>query len=92
MVDKPDETLERVRRIETRLTKLLVHQGVETHSVKPTFHPGLVGQQPATMNLPSRHCQFNEIMAALPRGFRGRVHLSVKGDFVATLDLADRNC
>lgn len=70
MPDDLREIRERTKRIETRLTQLMIAQGIPTTSQRPTFHPSSdIGR--STMQLPSPHTSMKEIAAAVPRGKHG---------------------
>jgi len=60
MKDPVSETLDRVRRIETRLTKYLEHIGFATGAQRPTWVDGVV-------MLPSMDCSLRDILATVPR-------------------------
>lgn len=78
------ETRDRTRRIETRLTKLLIALGVDTESDKIVFDPGsLVGD--AKVTIPSPHTSVKELLAAVPDTFDGAVDLFVGDQHLATL-------
>lgn len=92
MAKKPTdvETLERVRRIETRITTMALALGVAMPTQKPKFdkQPG----EHATLDLPSIDTTIKAIRAALPDGFTGRVILRIGGEAILTMDVADRRC
>lgn len=85
------ELIQRVRRIETRLTRLLIGLGIETEAKRPVFDAGSIGGQ-ARLTLPSHHCSIKEVMSAVPKGFAEPVELYVGDDRVASLDAGDRSC
>lgn len=72
------ETLQRVRRIETRVTQLLIAQGIHTDAQKPIFNEG-------TLLVPSIHCSLKEIIDSVPRNWHGPVGVFVGTDQVATI-------
>ena len=72
-----DEILSRARRIETRLTQLCLHVGVETQAQKPEFCV-TTGE----MRLRSLHCPVQEIIAAIPEGWTSPVKLIIGGQHV----------
>lgn len=82
------QTLDRVKRIETRITTLAIGLGVEMGTQKPVFakEPG----EYATIELPSHNSSLKEIMAAVPAGFTGRIELRIGGDTIGQIELADR--
>lgn len=64
------ETLQRVRRIETRLTSLLIANGIGTEARSPVFEAGPLGKPPK-LYLPSPHSSTKEVLSAIPDEFRG---------------------
>ena len=75
-----DEMLQRVRRIETRLTQLMLAQGVSTQAQKPKFD-----SKTSTLQVPSRHTSLMECTKAIPNGWDRPVRILVGGDLVAVL-------
>lgn len=88
-MSRPDETLQRVRRIETRLTQLMVAMGVDTMSQKPKFGiydiPG-EDREVAAINLPSPHSSLKEALDIIPATWEGPVRVFVNDELVAVLD------
>lgn len=82
------EVLERVRRIETRITTLAIGLGVDMNTQKPEFdkQPG----EHATLTLPSINSSLKEIMKAVPPGFTGRAVLVIGGETIGQIELVDR--
>lgn len=78
------ETLDRVRRIETRLTQTMVALGVPTQAAKAQFEDGRV-------TLPSRHSSLMEAVDCIPRSWIGPVDVFVDGSRVAKLDYYHQN-
>ncbi len=78
-----EESLERLRRIETRITKLCQFLGLDTNTKKPTWS---VDQ--GTVIVPTDACSLRDILAAIPSG-RGDENSDVeiwhKGRYVATI-------
>lgn len=72
------ETLQRVRRIETRVTQLLIAQGIHTDAQKPIFNDG-------SLHVPSIHCSLKEIIDSVPRNWHGPVGVFVGTDQVLTI-------
>ena len=64
--DPQTEMLDRMRRIETRLTKYMKAQGFDTHPARPVFDRGDV-------TIPSRDCTLREIMSVVPEDWDGEV-------------------
>lgn len=89
-LDPQTETLNRVRRMETRLTALLISMGVDTQAQKPVFVRPPSGEGSARVQLPSPHSSFKEILGSIPSGWAGEFDVMVGDDFVARLVVADR--
>lgn len=73
------ETLERTRRIETRLTKLSVAMGVHTQAQAPEYKDGKI-------YLPSIHTSLKEILDALPGDASGSTKVYLGDQLVARVD------
>jgi len=67
-----EETLARTRRIETRLTQLMIGLGIGTKADKPVFD-----QQHSTIHVPSMHSSLQEILDSLPEDWQGPVGVSI---------------
>lgn len=79
---KPEvETLQRARRIETRLTQLMIALNVSTDAQKPIFNNG-------SLIVPSHHCSLKELIDNIPRSWQGPVKVFVGTDLVATIAAA----
>ena len=79
-----DEVLSRTRRIETRLTQLMLAMGVDTQAQKPIF----MRAEPETnarVVIPSRHTSMKEVLDTVPKSCDGPVELFVGDKHVATL-------
>jgi hypothetical protein len=75
-----DETLERVRRIETRLTKLLNHFGLNPGVEKPRW------EDPDIIRLPSRKTPLDTILDVVPVNYgKEEFDLYIGSDYVATM-------
>lgn len=74
------QILERVTRIETRLTKYLVAQGHETEAQKPMFN-----RNSGFMVLPSAHTSLSEILTAIPEDYHGSVDIYLGNTKLASL-------
>jgi hypothetical protein len=83
MPDPNHETLQRVRRIETRLTQTMVALGIDTNSQKPEFWQETPGSE-ARIALPSPHTSLKELVLALPDGWTGPVRLYIGDDSIGT--------
>lgn len=66
------ELLQRSRRIETRLTQLMIAQGVLTEHQQPAFEAGAIGGF-AKITVPTPHTSLKEILACVPETFAGGV-------------------
>lgn len=85
MRDDLQEVRDRARRTETRLTRYLEHQGVDTKATKPRFD-----HQTHTVHMPSPDCSVRDAMAAVPPLIRTRVltvNLMVGSDLIGTMTL-----
>jgi hypothetical protein len=75
-----DETLERVRRIETRLTKLLTHFGLNPGAERAMF------DTPDVVRIPSRKVSIEAIIDALPPNYgREEFDVFIGQDYVCTI-------
>lgn len=72
-----EETLARVRRIETRVTQLLVAMGVDTRARKPELDQGT-----STMRLQSLHTSMKEIVDNIPANWHADVTVVFGGEIV----------
>jgi hypothetical protein len=82
--DPQTEILQRTRRIETRLTKMMIGLGVATETQKPQFTGNDGGR--ARIVLPSPHSSLQEIASCVPPGWCGLVDVYLGGDRIVTLD------
>lgn len=82
------ESLERLRRIETRITTLAIGLGVDMNTQKPVFtkEPG----EHAVIALPSINSSMKEILASCPAGWTGRANIAIGGETICAMDVADR--
>lgn len=80
-----DETLDRVRRIETRFTAFLVAQGFTTEAQKPQFDPLDIGAPNGMVTLPSPHTSIAEIISAIPVEFPRPVEIFLGDQHLATI-------
>ena len=76
-----EEVQERTRRIETRLTQLMIGLGVNTKAQRPAFAPA-TDTEVARMQVPSPHISLREISSAIPAGCVDDVHIFVGDDYV----------
>ena len=65
-----EETLSRVKRIETRLTQLMIGLGIDTRSQKPQFDANLT-----VIKLPSPHSSIKEILDSVPESCHDEVQV-----------------
>lgn len=77
--EQQDEILARSRRIETRLTSLLVAQGIDTPTQKPKFEMGTLN---ASVELPSPHTSIGAVVACIPNTCHETVAIYVGDDHV----------
>jgi hypothetical protein len=66
--------LDRVRRIETRLTRYLETQGFDTQTQRPVLEPG---PEPK-MHIPSMHISLKDMLAAIPADLNGWEDIEVQ--------------
>lgn len=85
--DALTEVRGRTRRIETRLTQLMIGLGISTDSQKPEFLAGQARTQAGyAVVLPSPHSSLREILAAIPAHAIGTpVDLYLGADRIAVL-------
>jgi len=76
--DDEKEMLDRLRRIETRLTSFLHSQGVNTNSAMPVFSGNCV-------TIPSMACSLKDILGAIPEGYGMSINVIHADEHVATL-------
>lgn len=79
--DDTTEILQRVRRIETRVTTALVALGFDPQAQKPAFD-----RKNGRLQLPSPHSSLSECTKAIPNDWHGPVQVYVGTDLVAVLD------
>jgi hypothetical protein len=75
------ETLDRVRRVETRLTQLMIQLGVETQRQKPEFNP-----LRSEVKVPSPHSSLQEILDSLPKEWQDPIGVCINGRPVFYID------
>lgn len=83
------ETLQRVRRIETRLTQLMIALDVDTLHSKPEFRMNLgslVDPAIGEVILPHTHSSMKEVLDSIPATWDGPVNVYIRDELVATLD------
>lgn len=90
------ESLERLRRIETRITTLAIGLGVDMNTQKPVFDPGMQddltdAKRPASIELPSINSSMKEIMKVVPNGWTGPIRLVIGTDLIGQIELTDRS-
>lgn len=82
---RESEELERLRRIETRLTQLLIFLGADTQSQKPIFvAAGLAGE--GGISLPSPHSSMKEIIDSIPENWMGPIDVFIGTERVASIN------
>lgn len=77
---KENEVLERIRRIETRVTHGFQALGVDTRSQKPVFD-----YDSGCLTIPSMHSSLKEILAAIPVEWHGTVVVQIGTTIMATI-------
>lgn len=77
-----EETLGRLRRIETKTTKVANHLGVDAGGDKPVFYA--VGH---ILQVPSRKTSLDDIIAAVPEKHRSMVKIMCGDDYLATISV-----
>lgn len=75
-----DQTLSRVKRIETRLTQLMIGLGVDTRTQHPQFDPDT-----RTVQLPSIHSSTKEILDSIPENCHDAVDVYLGAQRLFTL-------
>jgi hypothetical protein len=76
------EILSRSRRIETRLTSLLVAMGFDTEAQRPDFF-----EETSVLQIPSQHSSLKECLAAIPDGWSKPVTIKIGSDKLLVLEL-----
>lgn len=78
MMDTSNEVLDRTRRIETRLTRLIQAMGFDPGSQKPQYD-----EAEGVLHVPSRHVSLQECLTAIPAD--RAVKVQIKGEPIAVL-------
>ena len=78
-----DETLSRTKRIETRLTQLMIGLGVDTRTQKPVYDA-----ERNILTVPSIHSSLKEILDNLPENCHDDVAVCLGGNRVVWLNRA----
>lgn len=76
------ETVDRLRRIETRLTKYLQWRGFDTHTTLPQW---TVHEDRGVLSIPALSCSLKDCLAAIPPDWDLDVEIRLKGDMVCGL-------
>jgi hypothetical protein len=76
--DRIGEIQDRLRRIETRLTKYMQERGFETQVQKCVFEED-------SLHLPSLDVRYRDILTAIPKEYRGELRLWHQGMEVGIL-------
>lgn len=76
------EVLQRVRRLETRVTMYLESQGFDTQVQRPKWDADR-----KTVALPSRATSLKDILAVIPKDTKGEIDLEFETEVLATLVL-----
>jgi len=79
---------DRMRRLETRLTKFMETQGFETKSRRPVFEPG---ESIGTVSIPSMGCSVKDILASISEDWDQGLEVQVmhEGQFVMSIYLSE---
>jgi hypothetical protein len=79
---KVQEIADRLRRIETRLTRFMDASGFDTETKKPSFHAAN-HDRGAYVSVPSQACAFDSILACLPeRAEQPRYPVMLKNELI----------
>lgn len=78
--DPPSEVLDRVRRIETRLTMFLEASGFDTKVRRPLWD----GTRRRVI-VPNPSTPLKDCVAAIPEAYRGQVTVYCKDDLITTI-------
>ena len=70
--DRIGEIQDRLRRIETRLTKYMQERGFDTQVCQPRFEED-------SLHLPSLDIRYRDILTAIPHDYRGELRLWHQG-------------
>jgi hypothetical protein len=92
-VEAVAETRTRVRRIETRLTSLMIQMGYDAKGQKPEFFRGPTPPQQTscgTVRVPSLDCSLRAILGAIPEDFHGLAAVRIGDEHITTLVIRDR--
>ncbi len=81
------EVTSRVKRIETRLTGLLIHLGIDTPAQRPQFVASSEGSPPR-VDVPSPRSSLQEIVDSIPETCHGTVEVFVGSDRIASIEVA----
>lgn len=81
--DPAIETVERCRRIETRVTQIAIGLGIRTDQQRPEFDAGSISGGPASVKLPSPHSSLKEIIDSIPPGWHEPVEVFIGDRHVA---------
>jgi len=80
---KPSDTqeiLSRSRRIETRLTQLMIRLGVDTTAQKPEFDPVT-----SSVRVPSVHSSLHELLDSVPKEWKKPVRVCIGDDLLVVV-------
>lgn len=77
-----DEVRDRVRRIETRITKVAEHFGIDVGGGKPVWDDAT-----GRIVIPTPNCSIGDVLKAIPDNHRRDkdIDVFVKGDYLLTL-------
>lgn len=85
-IDETKEVLDRLRRIETRVTKYLIERGFDTQSVQPKWdHNGDNG----VVHIPSTKVALQDVLEAIPDGHTDDVAIYIDNELYCWLGVTD---
>ena len=75
-----DEIAGRSRRMETKVTKIANHLGVDAGGARPVW------VSPGRIEIPSRDCSLQQCLAAVPHPWTEDVTIWIKDDYVMSFN------
>ena len=75
-----DEIAGRARRMETKITKIANHLGVDAGGARPVW------VSPGRIEIPSRDCSLSAILAAVPSSWTRAIAIYIKDEYVMSFD------
>jgi hypothetical protein len=83
------EVVDRLRRIETRVTQIAIASGVRTDHERPVFHAD-VRTDTARITVPSQHTSLKEILDSVPPGWQGSAGVYIGNELLMDIALGNR--